>query len=328
VWRPAPGAAPVVMDAYCAHNGAHLAHGGAATVRGPDGAACLRCPFHGWCYDEKGRVVAVPGEDALPKGADMRVWPSRERNGVVSVWMSAAGHGAAGPAADAPTFETPVFADIDGPAPPFAFHGFSEHVVPALIYELPENGADIAHLTELHADFVVPALRGVFSHTWTGTWAPRGGDAPHLADLRVVQRTAAFGVALPGAVRVAVTQAGISQVYLQFELPGLGRALIVETVTPVAPARLRVLHAVHAERRVPRAAAKALLWSVCAAYEQDLPVWAHKRYEAAPRWTRKEASIGEYRRWARQFYRDPAAITFADAKRAEAELEGGGALEW
>jgi cholesterol 7-dehydrogenase len=133
-------------------------------------------------------------------------------------------------------------------------------------------------------------------------------------------------------VRVTITQAGPSQVYLQFTIPGIGRVFIVETVTPVAPTTQRVLHAVHAEPRVPRAIAKLILWSVVQAYEQDVPVWAHKRYEPAPRLTPKDAAVGVFRRWARQFSRDPRAITFADAMKAHVAHELGFAqdhvLDW
>lgn len=62
-------------------------------------------------------------------------------------------------------------------------------------------------------------------------------------------------------VRVDITQAGPSQVFLQFNVPGAGRVVVVETVTPQAPALQRVLHAVYAERGVPRVVAKGILWS-------------------------------------------------------------------
>jgi nitrite reductase/ring-hydroxylating ferredoxin subunit len=364
VWRPASGGMPSVLDAYCPHNGAHLAHGSTVDDGGAVGD-CLRCPFHGWKFDRTGKVVSVPGGDRVPETARARAWPVRERNGVISVWMSAAGHGGAGaagagagaavasgagacaldaphsrppppppssldasaldaaaaaaspPAADSPWFEIPVFSDIDGPAPAFAFHGFSEHVVPALIYELPENGADIAHLTELHTAFVAAPLRPLFAHAWEGTWAPSADAAtPHLADMRVVEHTTLLGARLPAPVRVRITQAGPSQVYLEFAIPALGRVTIVETVTPVAPTQQRVLHALHAEPRVPRPLAKAILWSVVQAYEQDVPVWAHKRYEPRPLLTAKDAPVATFRRWTKQFYRDPKAITFEQAQRA------------
>ena len=351
VWRTSAGA-PVVMDAYCAHNGAHLAHGG-GRVEGD----CIRCPFHGWCYDQSGRAVSTP-VDPPPKGVTMRSWPVLERNGVISVWMSAAvshrsGGGSGGGCDDAlgssvsrrddtstplppppalqcsaeapdapeavvdalpsgtPWYTPPLFADLST----WPYHGFVEHHVPALIFELPENGADIAHLNALHNAFVVPALRRLLSHRWAATWEP-DSENKHLANMTVRQSMLLLGFELPGPVHVRITQCGPSQVVLFFTLPAIGRLCIVETVTPQAPALQRVLHVLFAEPCVPRALAKVVLYSLVQAYEQDVPVWAHKRYEPTPRLTASEGPVRAFRTWARQFYRDPRSVSFEAAQRA------------
>lgn len=94
VWRPnrKPGdkvdPPAVVQNAYCPHLGAHLAIGG-GRVEGQ----CLRCPFHGWAFDPKGKLTSVPGiEDGspLPPNSDIETWPTVERNGVIHVWVSSA----------------------------------------------------------------------------------------------------------------------------------------------------------------------------------------------------------------------------------------------
>ena len=356
VFRALKGGRVTVLDAYCSHLGAHLAHGGARLTD----AGCIRCPFHGWCYDADGKLVATGSGDAPPAGSDLRAWPVLERNGVVSVWMAAAEHddkapkaapapaplpaaGAApaatalGPApapapSAAPWFEPPALPELAVGAPgAFCFHGTTENIVPAIIYELPENGADIGHLTALHSAFVVAALRPALSHAWAGRWRPHESE-PHLARLTIDQTMVLCGVPLPGAVHVEILQVGPSQVYLQFDLPLLGRVVITETVTPVEPALQRVLHACHAAPSVPRLVAKALLASVIRAYEQDVGVWAHKRFEPAPRLTASEASIKSYRNWVKQFYSSPRAITFEAARRQQLRVDLGladdDALAW
>lgn len=50
------------------------------------------------------------------------------------------------------------------------FHGFTEHCPRAHINELPENGADVAHLSVLHEKFVIPWLDWLLCHTWDGCW--------------------------------------------------------------------------------------------------------------------------------------------------------------
>ena len=91
------------------------------------------------------------------------------------------------------------------------------------------------------------------------------------------------------------------------------------------------MHACYAAPAVPRLVAKALLASIIRAYEQDLAVWAHKRYEPAPRLTASEASVKTYRGWVKQFYASPKAISFERAQRACLKVELGlpdDALEW
>ena len=64
--------------------------------------------------------------------------------------------------------------------------------------------------------------------------------------------------------------------------------------------------------------------------EQDVPVWAHKRFEAAPRLTAEEGAVKTYRGWVKQFMGD--GITFGEAQRAwlrkELGLEDTEALAW
>jgi cholesterol 7-dehydrogenase len=256
VFRPEGGGAPAVLDAYCAHNGAHLAHGG-GRVEGD----CVRCPFHGWRFDRGGAAVATGSGAAPPAGSRVRAWPVLERNGVVAVWMAAAQHKGGGGEPAPPWFLPPAFPALNGGAGAFTYHGFSEHAVPAHITELPENGADVAHLTQLHGDFVVAALRPWLGHQWRATWAPHPSEK-HLATLTVEESVVARGGRVCGKpVKVDITQVGPSQVVLAFNVPGVGRVAIVETVTPQAPGLQRVLHAVYGAPGVPRAAAKAILWS-------------------------------------------------------------------
>ncbi len=46
-----------VFDAYCPHLGANLGIGG--TIVGDS----VRCPFHGWVFDENGKCAHIPGID-------------------------------------------------------------------------------------------------------------------------------------------------------------------------------------------------------------------------------------------------------------------------
>ena len=119
----------------CPHRGADLRFG-----RLEDGG--IRCPFHGWLFDGKGRCLEQPAE---PPGSNfhtrirMAGYPCVERNGVVFAWL--------GPG------EPPPLPDIDCFAAPdpftFAFKGYLEcNWLQAL-----EVGIDPAHGSFLHRVF-------------------------------------------------------------------------------------------------------------------------------------------------------------------------------
>jgi cholesterol 7-dehydrogenase len=156
-----------------------------------------------------------------------------------------------------PWFHIPIVPELESEA--WHYAGYTENIVPALLLEIPENGSDVAHLPALHARFIVPGLRWAFSHNWAASWTPRNAPGQgHIADVRISEAIALFGVELPGKVNVTITQVGPSQVFLQMHTP-VGRATLIETVTPVSPLELRVLHALYVPRTVPSIFAKALL---------------------------------------------------------------------
>ena len=72
-WRATSGKV-TVMDAYCEHLGAHLGYGG--TVVGDR----IRCPFHGWEWNDKGRNVCIPYEAHPNLGRRINTMPVVERN--------------------------------------------------------------------------------------------------------------------------------------------------------------------------------------------------------------------------------------------------------
>jgi nitrite reductase/ring-hydroxylating ferredoxin subunit len=88
--------APHMVDAFCAHLGAHLAVGG----RIEEG--CIRCPFHGWRYDgDTGQCNEIPygNMDRIPSQA---VVPVHRAQRMIWAWhhgSRATVHDARGPRA-------------------------------------------------------------------------------------------------------------------------------------------------------------------------------------------------------------------------------------
>lgn len=71
---------PVALEGLCPHRRLPLAMG---RVEGDT----LACGYHGLTFAPDGRCVAVPCQNGVPSGADLRSYPVAERYGLVWVWM-------------------------------------------------------------------------------------------------------------------------------------------------------------------------------------------------------------------------------------------------
>src|SRR5207302_3830936 len=74
-----------VLDAYCAHLGAHLGYGG--TVVDDD----IICPFHHWRWSCEGCTVDIPYSARKTQAKRIGTWPVRELEPYVFVWHDLAG---------------------------------------------------------------------------------------------------------------------------------------------------------------------------------------------------------------------------------------------
>lgn len=119
----------------CPHRGADLSYG-----RLEDGG--IRCPFHGWLFDGKGRCLEQPAE---PADSDFHTkirhtaYPCVEKNGIIFAWM---GDGAAPSLPGLDCFLAPESHN-------FAFKGLIE----ANWLQALEVGIDPAHASFLHRYF-------------------------------------------------------------------------------------------------------------------------------------------------------------------------------
>ena len=76
LYRTASGKA-TLLDAHCPHLGAHMGFGGKVV------GDALRCPFHGWCFDEGGQCVAIPYSPRIPAAARVGAWSVIEQDGAI-----------------------------------------------------------------------------------------------------------------------------------------------------------------------------------------------------------------------------------------------------
>ncbi|MES2495768.1 MAG: Rieske 2Fe-2S domain-containing protein [Pseudomonadota bacterium] len=125
----------VVTDAHCPHLGAHLGYD--SWVEGET----IVCPFHQWKYDSNGKCVHVPFAKAVPPRAQVRVWPTAERGGMIFIWHDLAG--------SEPQYDLPDYDEsrkIEGAG----FRRLHDDFGSAHPQDVFENGVDFAHFPGVH----------------------------------------------------------------------------------------------------------------------------------------------------------------------------------
>jgi cholesterol 7-dehydrogenase len=100
-----------------------------------------RCPFHGWAFDKDGICQSIPYSDGdIPANANTRSYTVDETHHVILLWFDAEGR--------PPTWR---LADAWPQIPAnYTYEGKAIHHIGCHISEVPENGADVAHLNILH----------------------------------------------------------------------------------------------------------------------------------------------------------------------------------
>jgi 3-ketosteroid 9alpha-monooxygenase subunit A len=242
LWRGVDGKARVI-DAYCAHYGANMAHGGKVHEN------WLECPFHAWRYDENGAVKDIPYSKIIPPQARVkdcvRSWPTGEANGFIWVWYH--------PEKAAPMWDLRVTEEVGNPDwTPFRKYQWSVY---ASLENLADNGVDIAHFRFVHGTTNVPEyevkfdgiVRSVIARAKLGT--PRG--------------------VIDGVID-SYTH-GPGQGFVRFS--GLSDTLLVTAVTPVDRDKVTAFYAFtqpRAEAEGPMAGlARALVKDICKQFDQD-----------------------------------------------------------
>lgn len=277
-WRGESGAVRV-FDAYCAHLGAHIGHGG--FVEGDT----VVCPFHQWRYDGEGRNVKIPYREKPQEAARLGRWPTAEANGHVLVWNSPSGR--------APDWEPPVLPESENerylriePEEVWEIH---THV-----QEVFENTVDIAHFQFVHGVSGFGAVELV-------------EDGPMFRSVASVTMETTRGQ-VEGAVESELWGLGLDLVRQR----GLGDGRAIFTVTPIEDGLVRAGYTFFVPRDPetggPSRYGQGLMREFSRQITGDIPIWEHKIYRDRPKLTMGEGVIVEFRRWADQFYDHSAPV--------------------
>ncbi len=261
-----------MLDAYCAHLGAHLGHGGVVEDNS------IRCPFHGWRFDGCGTCVEVPYAKKIPPRARQAAHPLCEKNGMIMMWNDAEG----GP----PTFDIPSLSEYGSEEwTPYERRRWK---VRTCNQEMAENSVDSAHFHYLHGTQNMPESEAVIDgpilrvKSTTGMSTPRGG-----VDGTVESTSYGFG-------------------FSTIRFRGIVETLLIGTNTAIDEeyVDLRFSFSVRrlGEVSLTRGVGKAFMAEVTRQLEQDIPIWEHKVYFERPLLCDGDGPIGIFRRWCRQFY--------------------------
>lgn len=186
-----------------------------------------------------------------PAGIRLKQWPTLERNGFVCVWHHAEG--------EEPHWFPPATAEIE--SGDWQYGGRTENIVNCHLQEIPENGADIGHLNQIHAPSMIwgkffsswtrtAIMNFLFgAHEWSAEWHADDVEQ-HLARIRIVQDFSLFGRTLI-SLDISVTQVGSSLVLLRFTCPQYNiSGLFSQAVISVASNKQRVIHHVYLKQSI------------------------------------------------------------------------------
>ncbi|MGE7384583.1 Rieske 2Fe-2S domain-containing protein [Streptomyces sp. NPDC004126] len=283
LYRTADGQ-PRAVDPVCPHLGADL---GGGFVRGND----IVCPFHHFAFAPDGHCVRT-GSGVRPPKAQLASYPVRERNGFVHVWVHHTGA--------APTWEVPE-ADTSG------YEGTHTWVLNYRAHpiDMIENAHDYTHFAFVH----------------DGTFAEPAGE-PKAEGHMITQRlflTDFWFRTEKNRVDSTLTFYGPNLVIGEIKIPAVNaRVLAIGAHTPRKGREVTGMTTTRAQVTLPKGTPATLvrgvnrLLTTFAGYtsgrqiERDGPIWTDRTFLHHQRVTEGEQHIPLIRRWAQQFYSDPA----------------------
>ncbi len=265
-----------VFDAFCPHLGAHLGHGG--RVEGNT----IRCPFHAWRFDAEGRCVEIPYAKKIPAKARLEPWPVCEKNGLILVWHHAQGA--------EPGWEIPSVPELDSDA--WTAPQRRAFTVRAHSQEMAENVVDDAHFKFVHGTHSMPrSTAEIDGHVFRVVSVSKVGTPRGEREGRIDIEAHGFGF---GVTRFS----GVVDLLLIIS----GAPIDEEYSETTIRFRVKKIGDVEAERGVGR----AFIAEIERQFAQDIPIWENKIHLTRPVLCDGDGPVGLLRKWARQFYSEPA----------------------
>lgn len=275
LWRGEDGVARVI-DAHCAHYGAHMGAGGKVSGN------FLECPFHSWRYDGDGAVREIPYSESIPPRAQRKdcvpSWPTQEADGMIWVWYH--------PQRAAPMWEllrNPVIGDPDW-TPLVKL----EWIVHTSGQVFADNSVDVAHFKFVHGTLTVPDYKFEFD----------GYERRVSAFLKMATPRG------PVDSTISSVSRGPGQGFVRYS--GLVETAKVSGSTPIGPDQLHVMMGytqpkAQAEGKLA-GLANAMLRDLCKQLDQDKAILDRLRRLDSPMICEGDGPLLQNQRYYKQFF--------------------------
>jgi phenylpropionate dioxygenase-like ring-hydroxylating dioxygenase large terminal subunit len=229
-----------------------------------------------------GQCVEIPYCKKIPPLARVRGWEVAERNQLIFAW-----HHAEGKPPDWQVNEIAELAHPDWTEPRTLQLEVAVH-----IQDMHENNNDPVHFRYVHGHLQVPPAEVRFGE---------GGRSMHMVSYSQTEtpvgifdttlETDSWGLGLT-AVRIC-------------GIPGAG-LLMYSSTSPVDRGLTHSRWLFTVTRNLADVAGEEFIHALSEGVKQDLRIWQNKVHRANPVLCEADVGLAEFRRWARQFYSEPA----------------------
>lgn len=255
----------VVLDAHCAHQGAHLGHGGKVV------GETIRCPYHGWGFDRSGNCTSKPFQEAIQPDNRIARWAVLEVDERIFVHYDPDRNAPAWNISAQPNPRENGWKRIQRRVWTFRSHP----------QEIGENLVDAAHFQVLH--------RTGIPHTEFESDGVRA---------RVSSRLKLYTKKGEADARLSSIGQGLGYWILRYS--GIVETMVLATITPVDGEKqeFRFEFLVNGDHDL----GKRFTDSIAAEVDADVVIWENKIYRENPPIGPSDGPIRAFRDWCRQFY--------------------------
>jgi phenylpropionate dioxygenase-like ring-hydroxylating dioxygenase large terminal subunit len=278
-----------VVDAYCPHMGAHFGHGG--EVKGET----IRCPFHYFCFDNKGICTETGYNSAPPKNAVLKTYTFKEVNGFIIVWHSIKN--------EDPNWQIPETENAEWSEIMTTDFDLTSHP-----QETTENSVDVGHFSVVHKYSNVHELKelnvdGAYLNASYGF--DRKGGILNNNGIKAQINIHVYGLGY-SFVEVNLPEMELYTRQYVFPTPiedgriNLKIGMSVKRINK--PSKLNPFLALIPKSIVNKLVLKQAFKSYAHDVMQDFDVWKNKIFIENPALAMGDGPIIKYRKWTKQFY--------------------------